>query len=70
MVILSFASAMVTRELVTPAIAELEQAELLGEDTQQMWDWVGRALDDYPEIQNTSLGPSQCLDEQMIAFEC
>ena len=71
--ILSFAAAMVTRDIVLPAIAELEQAELSGaplEETQLMWDWVGRALDDCWDVQNESLGPSQCVDEQMLAFEC
>lgn len=50
---------MATPELARAAVAELLQAELDGEpqeETQQLWECLGTALDDFPDLQNESFG--------------
>ena len=51
----------ITRELAHAAIAEILQAELDGEppeETSRLWEYVGTALDSFPELQNEFFGGS------------
>ncbi len=51
----------ITRELARAAIAEILQAELDGEppeETGRLWEYVGTALDSYPDLQDEFFGGS------------